>query len=139
MAGAHLSRRSAGEGGTSNIEPPIQKFEAALDDDLNISGALGVLFEAIRDSNRALDEQALDGASAQKWLQWWARIDRVLAITGTRNGIPDEIVVLAEERVQARLAKDWKKSDELRDKLHALGWEARDTKEGQKVTRRAGA
>jgi cysteinyl-tRNA synthetase len=46
---------------------------------------------------------------------------------------------LAEARIQARLAKDWRKSDELRDKLAALGWEARDTKEGQKITQRGGA
>ena len=55
------------------------------------------------------------------------------------TGIPDEIAALAEARVQARLAKDWRKSDELRDELSARGWEARDTKDGQKVTRRAGA
>jgi cysteinyl-tRNA synthetase len=124
---------------TSNIQPPIQKFETALDDDLNISGALGVLFDGIRESNRALDEQTLDRAAAHEWLDWWARIDRVLAITGTRAGVPDEIAALAEARVQARLAKDWRKSDELRDELNARGWEARDTKDGQKVTRRAGA
>jgi cysteinyl-tRNA synthetase len=53
--------------------------------------------------------------------------------------MPYEIAKLAEERVQARLAKDFRKSDELRDKLSALGWEARDTKDGQKITRRAGA
>jgi cysteinyl-tRNA synthetase len=41
--------------------------------------------------------------------------------------------------VQARLAKDWRKSDELRDELAARGWEARDTKDGQKITRRGGA
>jgi len=52
---------------------------------------------------------------------------------------PDEVKQLAEARVQARLAKDFRKSDELRDKLNALGWEARDTKDGQKITRRAGA
>jgi cysteinyl-tRNA synthetase len=124
---------------TSNVEPPMQRFEAALDDDLNISGALGVLFDGIRDSNRALDEQTMDSAAAHRWLQWWSRIDRVLAITETRAGIPDEIVALAEARAQARLAKDWRKSDELRDELMARGWEARDTKDGQKITKRSGS
>ena len=46
---------------------------------------------------------------------------------------------MANERVQARMAKDWKKSDELRDALQALGWDVRDTKDGQVVTPRAGA
>ena len=56
-----------------------------------------------------------------------------------REKLPAEIVRLAEARVQARLAKDWQKSDELRDALEARGWEVRDTKDGQVVTRRAGA
>ena len=123
---------------TSNIEPPTQRFEAALDDDLNISDALGVLFDGIRDTNRGLDEGIFSPFDAQKWLRWWAQIDRVLDFAGTRANIPDEIVKLAEARTQARLAKDFRRSDELRDKLNALGWEARDTKDGQKITRRAG-
>ena len=52
--------------------------------------------------------------------------------------VPAEIAELAEARVQARLAKDWRKSDELRDQLADRGWEVRDTKDGQKITRRAG-
>jgi cysteinyl-tRNA synthetase len=123
---------------TSSVQPPIERFAAALDDDLNISAALGVLFEGIRESNRALDEQTLDSATAQKWLQWWTQIDRVLAVSGRRAGIPDEIAALADARTEARLAKDWRKSDELRDELSARGWEVRDTKDGQKVTRRSG-
>jgi len=41
--------------------------------------------------------------------------------------------------VQARLAKNWQKSDELRDAIQAAGWEVRDTKGGQVLTRRASA
>jgi cysteinyl-tRNA synthetase len=123
----------------SGAQRPTEEFEEALDDDLNISAALGVLFENIRKTNRSLDEGTLTPSAAQNWLQWWARIDRALDITGTKSGVPDEIVALAEARMQARLAKDWRKSDELRDVLLAKGWEARDTKDGQKITRRSGA
>ena len=64
----------------------------------------------------------------------------VLALVAGGSGrCRAEIAALAEARVQARLAKDWRKSDELRDELSARGWEARDTKDGQKITRRAGA
>ena len=113
-------------------------FEEALDDDLNISGALGVLFETIRETNRALDLGTLDAATASLWLRWWERIDHVLAVTGEEGALPPEIAELAEARAQARLAKEWRKSDELRDELAAKGWEARDTKDGQKITRRGG-
>jgi cysteinyl-tRNA synthetase len=114
-------------------------FEEALDDDLNISGALGVLFETIRETNRALDLGKLEAATASSWLRWWERIDHVLAMSGQESALPPEIAELAEARAQARLAKEWRKSDELRDELAARGWEARDTKDGQKITRRAGA
>ncbi|MGH7938372.1 MAG: CysS/YqeB C-terminal domain-containing protein [Chthoniobacterales bacterium] len=46
---------------------------------------------------------------------------------------------MAEERAQARMERNWQKSDELRDALSARGWEVRDTKDGQLVTPRAGA
>ena len=126
---------------TLNVQRPTSnrlKFEEALDDDLNISGALGVLFETIRETNRALD----GGAGCDRGKSWLRVVgtDRSrAAITGNRAPFRPEITALADARVQARLAKDWRKSDELRDELNARGWEARDTKDGQEVTRRAGA
>ena len=121
-------------------EQPSEKFEEALDDDLNISAALGFLFETIRETNRALDAGTLTPAAAQGWLDWWKRIDTVLALSGdTVSEIPAEVTRLVEERAQARLAKDFRKSDELRDQIAAVGWEVRDGKDGQKVNRRGGA
>jgi cysteinyl-tRNA synthetase len=131
-------REKAGE---ENVQRPTEEgsgFADTLDDDLNISGALGVLFETIRETNRALDLGKFDAAAASAWLQWWERIDHALGMSGEENAVPAEIAALGEARVQARLAKDWRKSDELRDELAARGWEARDTKDGQKITRRAG-
>jgi cysteinyl-tRNA synthetase len=115
------------------------EFEEALDDDLNISAALGFLFETIREINRAMDENKLDAKSASAWLNWWNRINNVLDFESEEAELPEEVAKLAEARAQARLAKDFRKSDELRHNLNALGWEARDTKDGQKITRRAGA
>src|SRR5436190_3003336 len=128
---------------TSNVQRRTEEegsgFEDALDDDLNISGALGVLFETISETNLALDLGKLDSDAARLRLQWWERIDRVLAVSGEETvALPAEITALAEARTQARLAKEWRKSDELRDELAAKGWEVRDTKDGQKITRRGG-
>ena len=53
--------------------------------------------------------------------------------------IPHEVAQLAEERENARREKNWKRSDELRDRISALGWEVRDTKDGPKLTRGAGS
>src|SRR5438270_1713931 len=118
---------------------PGHEFEEALDDDLNISAALGFLFETIRETNRAMDENKLDPDAAVACLNWWNRINQMLDFESAGAELPEEVAKLAEARAQARLAKDFRKSDELRDKLNALGWEARDTKDGQKITRRAGA
>ena len=126
--------------GNTKIEMQLgHEFEDALDDDLNISAALGFLFETIRQTNRAMDESKLGGKTAAEWLSWWNRINQVLDFESDGAELPEEVAKLAEARAQARLAKDFRKSDELRDKLNALGWEARDTKDGQKITRRAGA
>jgi cysteinyl-tRNA synthetase len=113
-------------------------FENALDDNLNISAALGYLFETIRLTNRAMDGNQLDPAEAKGWLRWWQQIDDVLGLGQETGAFPSDVSQLADERGRARLAKQWRKSDELRDRLAALGWEVRDTKDGQKLTRRAG-
>jgi cysteinyl-tRNA synthetase len=117
---------------------PGSSFEEALDDDLNISAALGFLFEAIRQTNRALDQNSLAPKAAAEWLKWWNRIDRVLAVSREEAALPPDILELVNARLKARLAKEWRRSDELRDQLAALGWEVRDTKDGQKVTKRGG-
>jgi cysteinyl-tRNA synthetase len=124
---------------TSNAQRPTEKreFEDALDDDLNISGALGFLFETIRQTNRAIDENKLDAPTAGAWLDWWKRINTVLDLASeTEIAVPPDVAQLATERDNARREKNWKRSDELRDQIAALGWEVRDTKDGQKLTRR---
>jgi cysteinyl-tRNA synthetase len=134
---ARLQEKAGGENAEST-PGESSGFEEALDEDLNISGALGFLFETIRETNRALDLGNLDAAVASSWLRWWEQIDQVLRIGGQESASPPEIATLAEARTQARLAKDWRKSDQLRDELAARGWEVRDTPDGQKITRRGG-
>jgi cysteinyl-tRNA synthetase len=120
--------------GSTPIAPFSADFEDSLDDDLNISGALGFLFETIRETNRAMDEGKLDTASANSWLHWWKRINTVLDLEReTEILIPPEVAQLANERENARREKNWKRSDELRDQISALGWEVRDTKDGSKL------
>jgi cysteinyl-tRNA synthetase len=115
-----------------------QQFEEALDDDLNISAALGFLFDSIRETNRALDQNEMDAASAKAWLNCWERINSVLDLeTETKTVVPEEVAALAKDRENARREKNWKRSDELRDRISELGWEVRDTKDGPKLAPRA--
>ena len=91
------------EPATPSPERPTEKFEDALDDDLNISAALGYLFESIRETNRAMDEDKLDGASAKAWMDWWKRINTVLDLEReTEIRVPVEVTQLAEQRETAR-------------------------------------
>ncbi len=111
-------------------------FAEALDDDLNISGALGFLFESIRETNRLMDGGELTGGRASAWLAWWEQVNAVLQLEGGEaEKTPVEVERLGEERAQARLAKNWARSDELREQIAALGWDVRDTKDGQKISR----
>src|SRR5438093_6084839 len=123
---------------TPNAQRPTTAFEDALDDDLNISAALGFLFESIRETNRAMDQNKMDAASATEWLDWWKRINTVLELEAeTDVVIPQEVAQLAEQRENARHEKNWKRSDELREQISALGWDVRDAKDGAKLIRRA--
>jgi cysteinyl-tRNA synthetase len=123
---------------TPNAQRPIEVFEEALDDDLNISAALGFLFESVRETNRAIDENQMDARSATAWLEWWKRINTVLDLEARADtAVPTEVAHLAEQRQNARREKNWKRSDELREQISALGWEVRDTKNGPKLTSRA--
>jgi cysteinyl-tRNA synthetase len=128
---------------TTSSEPqgapmPNDDLQRALDDDLNMSGALGVLFESIRETNRAMDANELGPAAAKAWLLSRDEVNRVLGLESEEAvTLPAEIEALAEARRLGRLAKEWQKSDELRRELNARGWEVRDTKDGQKITRRA--
>jgi len=79
----------------------------------------------------------MDAATANAWLDWWKRINTVLDLEAEAGiVVPPEVVQLANERQNARREKNWKRSDELRDQISALGWEVRDTKDGPKLTRR---
>jgi cysteinyl-tRNA synthetase len=130
-----LAKAASNQGTSEKIDD--DKFFEALDDDLNLSAALGHLFEQIRESNREVDA-GTSPERARAWLDWWHRINQVLAFEAEAEKPPAEIAALANERVQARLAKDWQKSDELRDAIQRGGWEVRDTKDGQVLTRRGG-
>jgi cysteinyl-tRNA synthetase len=137
---AWRERLSEAAGGEASVEAPDASAEelfAMLDDDLNISGALAVLFETLRESNRRMDQGVLMPKQARGLLEWLARVDGVLALEPDllAEVIPPEVEELAAARAAAREAKEWKKSDEIRDQIADLGWLVKDTKDGQRVSK----
>jgi cysteinyl-tRNA synthetase len=109
-------------------------FEAALDDDLNISGALGNLFDSIRIINTQIARNLLSSEEAWRILGTWERIDTVLGFgIPEKFEVPAEIQRLVEERQAARKAKKFKRSDEIRDQLAQIGWVIEDTPKGPRA------
>ncbi len=118
-----------------------ETFAAAVNDDLNLPEAFAALFALVRESNTALREGSLTPDCAATVLNIFGSIDSVLGVVrfgraALDNSVPQEIMVLINERGAARTAKDWAASDRLRDEIAALGWEVRDAKDGQKVKKR---
>ena len=112
----------------------VKDFTDALDDDLNISAAWGTVFEWVRETNRQLAENSLSTAEATAALTAWNKIDSVLGIgTKSEAEVPAEISSLLAARQAARQAKDFKKSDAIRDELKAKGWVIEDTPKGPKL------
>lgn len=113
-----------------------ERFDAALDDDLNISEALGALFDGIRELNRRIDARSLSTADAQRALGALRSIDGVLGIgPAEEDALEPELAALLDERVAARSARDWEASDRLRDELAQRGIAVEDTRDGQRWRR----
>ena len=114
--------------------PLVANFSAALADDLNISAAWASVFEWVRETNKRLAENSLSAAEAAAALAAWEKVDSVLGVgVKSETEIPPEINALLEARQAARQAKDFKKSDAIRDELKAQGWVIEDTPKGPKL------
>jgi cysteinyl-tRNA synthetase len=111
-----------------------ENFTAAMDDDLNVPKALGVLFDFVRDVNSGLDVGADGLKAAEKFIN-----DAVFGVFGLelRNAaaetVPATVSELLNERETARRAKDYKKADEIRGKINLLGFEIDDGATGARV------
>jgi cysteinyl-tRNA synthetase len=123
--------KNPGDNSGANLLPA---FTAALENDLNISGAWGEVFKWVTEMNRHLAEHSLSPTAAEKALIEWNKIDSVLGIGAkTETKIPAEIFALAEARTAAKGAKDFKRADEIRAELKAKGWVIEDSPKGIKL------
>lgn len=121
-------RDSSAPADKAALEKYTAEFEENIADDLNVPGALGVLWTMLKEPfSHDIYELAL-------------RFDRVFGLSLERcdeqekPAVPAEVVALAEERAEARRNKDWAKSDELRAKISDLGYVVKDGKDGYELS-----
>lgn len=130
--------REVANGQTALAEPAVlEAFSAALDDDLNISGAWAAVFEWIRGWNRRLADRQVTEAGAAGALAAWERLDSVLGVGAApaQAEVPPEIARLLEERQTARKNRDFARADALRQELKQQGWVIEDTPSGARLKR----
>ena len=119
------------------VQKAKKDFEEALDDDLNTSEALGVIFTLVKDVNRLTDEKRISKSDASKTIEMMNEFDSVLGLLKREELILDEEVkVLIEKRVTARKEKDFKLADQIRKDLEKKGIILEDTSEGTKWKRK---
>ena len=105
-----------------------ERFHKAINDDLNMPAAMGVVWEVVRQDKKS-----------DKFSKLLLKFDTVLGLkineecNKPKEELPEEILELIEERKKARENKEWNKSDELRDIIKEKGYEIKDTKDGIEV------
>jgi cysteinyl-tRNA synthetase len=113
-------------------ESYVREFKEALENDLNTSEALAVVWK--------LAKNAGDDISYADTKETLLDFDRVLGLSLENNEfkveeIPDEIKSLLNERQKAREDEDWARSDELRAEIESRGYIIKDSKDGQGIER----
>jgi cysteinyl-tRNA synthetase len=109
-----------------------QKFIDAVNDDLNMPLAMGIVWDVVRNENKSKDFAklllefdnvlGLDLVNSSKYIENEEKIE-----------LPEDVKALLEQRNEARKNKDWAESDRLRDEINKKGYIVKDTKDGSVV------
>ncbi|MDO8528637.1 MAG: cysteine--tRNA ligase [Nanoarchaeota archaeon] len=111
-----------------SVDVALKQFSEIMNDDLNSAKALSFLWDVLRDS-RLNDSEKYEIA---------IELDKVFGLKlgeEEKIEVPKEVERLVKEREKARKEKNWKKSDELREKIKKLGYAISDTEEGSKINK----
>jgi len=113
------------------IDKYLDDYGTTLDDDLNISGALGSVFSFIHEINTYRETNSLTEDDVQAILGYLNRIDSVLnVLEEPENQLSDEEQTLINARQQARTDRNWVEADRIRDELLNRGIILEDAPQG---------
>ena len=123
----------------------VGRFQTAMDDDFNTSDALAVIFDCVRELNRAVEAKNVRNAAVyRKTLLEIAGSLGLLSLTSARflgveaSGSDDGTIQnLIDQRVQARSEREWKRADRIREELSSMGVEIEDRPDGTTTWRKA--
>jgi cysteinyl-tRNA synthetase len=134
---------------SSWLDPYRKQFRDAIADDLNLPQALAVVWNIVREANKRQDRNAWDAildfdrvfglglkklaATVTHTVRTGTSASAQLTLVSHPADTPEQVVKLAAERCEARKAKDWARSDRLRDRITELGWVVEDTPDGARV------
>jgi cysteinyl-tRNA synthetase len=131
-------REAAGTEKAGPDEKLIGEFIGHMDEDLNVSGAWGTIFEWVSRLNKQHAEKTLTKPAAASALATWELLQGVLGVgAAVEEEAPAEIQKLLSQRQQARQAKDFKRADAVREELKAKGWAIEDTPKGARLKKLA--
>lgn len=123
---------------SGNLVPKKKKFHSAISDDLNTPKALAVAWNLINEYHKSASRRT-QKYDAKAILDLLYDFDKVLGLglADVKPEIaPPEAQKLLKEREKARKAKDFKKADEIREKIRRLGWQVNDTERGSHLFHR---
>jgi cysteinyl-tRNA synthetase len=120
-----------------------ERFDADMSDDFNTALALSDLFGYFKEIAKLIDSgDPLARRMTNQVKETYSLLglfkkspEEYLARYADREEAPEEVKLLADERRKARAEKNWAKSDELRDRIKALGYSVKDTKDGYELAK----
>ena len=141
----HKAEQLSDEHSVETDDQFVGNFQAAMDDDFNTSEALAVIFDCVRELNRAVEAKNVkDAAVYRKTLLEIAGSLGLLSLTPVRflgvesSGSDDGTIQnLIDQRVQARSEREWKRADRIREELASMGVEIEDRPDGTTTWRKA--
>lgn len=112
-------------------------FHELVNDDFNVPAGLATAWELLKNSDVADEDKKATILDFDRVLG--LRLDEHLPDKEplSESDLPEHVTELLKKREAARASKEWSASDDLRSELHALGYEVKDTDNGQEVTRRS--